>query len=148
MIIREFLLFYGLSKEVAQKLIDIMQEESYPSGTVLFQRGDPADFLYILSSGKLECTLPGKLQTRKVLAEEPGQIVGWSSLVERETYSTDVVCTQDSEVTKMYKKDVETILRSHPADGRLFYKHLSTVIAQRLLTCHETLAEAQATMDF
>ncbi len=143
MIIREYLLFYGLTKEVAEKLIGIMQELSYPKGTVLFRKGDPADYLYILSSGKLELTLPGKLHTHKVAADEPGQIVGWSSLAGRKTYSTDVICAENSNVTKMNKEAVEKILRSHPADGRLFYKHLAAVIGQRLLACHEALAEAQ-----
>jgi hypothetical protein len=39
--------------DVLQSLIPYMQTEVYPSGTVLFRQGDPADRLYVIQEGRV-----------------------------------------------------------------------------------------------
>jgi CRP-like cAMP-binding protein len=141
LLIREVELLSGMSDELVDELMDIMKSESLASGTELFKKGDPADHLFILESGRLELTMPGRTQPT-VVAQKPGDIVGWSSLAGRKNYSTAVRCTEDSRVFKVDKNQMDRILRSHPADGLLFYKHLASVVGDRLVMCHEALTEA------
>ena len=142
MVIREFELFHGMSNEMTEDLVAIMQHETHPSGTVLFHKGDPAEYFYILSEGRLELTLPGRRQIKRVVAENPGDLVGWSSLVDRKEYSTTVTCARETKLTKMVRQDLDAVMRKHPADGRLFYKRLTEVVGERLVMCHEALEEA------
>ena len=142
MIIREYELFNNMTGEMTNDLISIMQHETHPKGAVLFHRGDPANFFYILSQGKLELTLPGKHRFTRVVAENPGDIVGWSSLVGRKVYSSAVTCVEESSLSKLDKNDLDRLLRSFPVDGRLFYKRLAAVVGERLIMCHKALEEA------
>lgn len=48
MIIREIDLFDGIGEEVEEKLVEIMESESYQSGDVVIKEGNPADNFYTI----------------------------------------------------------------------------------------------------
>ena len=53
MIVNEIDLFKGIDPEVMEKIANISSEEEYTKDTVLFEKGEEAESLYILEQGAL-----------------------------------------------------------------------------------------------
>ena len=54
MFIREVELFKGVPSHIIDEIADLVAEEVYPVGHVVFSRGDFADSLYILEEGMID----------------------------------------------------------------------------------------------
>lgn len=73
-------------------LLPFMEKRSYPGGTVLFNKGDPADLVYIIASGQV--VLP---DVSKLLA--PGAMFGEVAIFAEESRRTaTAVCEGECEV--------------------------------------------------
>ena len=139
MILREADLFHGVSDQLAEALTGIMVKMSLDTGQVLVKEGEPADNLFVLARGSLKLSVVGAGRTTHQ-ATRTGEVVGWSSVAGRESYSATVTCDQPAEVYRINKDELDKILRSHPLDGLLFYKRLAGLVGERLIGCHRLLA--------
>jgi CRP-like cAMP-binding protein len=140
MIIQEFDLFRDIANEVVEELISVMEDVSYNSGEVVFSEGDPADSLFVLQSGALDLFMAGTSQATCV-AIKAGEAVGWSSLVDRKTYSATVQCAEDSRLYKIDKSNLDRILRQYPSTGLSFYKKLAGLVGERVIKCYQEIAK-------
>ena len=140
MIIQEFDLFRDIANEVVEELISVMEDVSYNSGEVVFSEGDPADSLFVLQSGALNLFMAGTSQATCV-AIKAGEAVGWSSLVDRKTYSATVKCAEDSRLFKIDKNNLDRILRQYPSTGLSFYKKLAGLVGERVIKCYQEIAK-------
>lgn len=57
MIVNEIDLFKGIDPEVMEKIANISSEEEYTKDTVLFEKGEEAESLYILEQGALNLVI-------------------------------------------------------------------------------------------
>jgi CRP-like cAMP-binding protein len=142
MIIREIDLFDGIGEEVEEKLVEIMESESYQSGDVVIKAGNPADNFYLLQTGALNLKMAGSKQTIQV-ATKPGEAVGWSSLAGRDTYSATVECAEPSKLIKIHKEKLDRVLRQYPAIGLLFYKRLAGVVGERAISAYQMMVNTE-----
>ena len=140
MIIQEYDLFRDIPNEVVEELITVMEDVSYNSGEVVFSEGDQADNLYVLKSGALNLFMAGTKQATCV-AIKAGEAVGWSSLVDRKTYSATVQCAEDSRLFKIDKNNLDRILRQYPITGLSFYKKLAGLVGERVIKCYQEIAK-------
>ncbi|GAB6191504.1 cyclic nucleotide-binding domain-containing protein [Desulfocastanea catecholica] len=92
--------FSFLEKEEARTLLTTMQHVSYAAGTVVFSKGDAADCLYFLHTGKVAVQMKTgfgeKMQVVALL--DPGAPVGEKGLLGRQTRGATVVAVKDSEL--------------------------------------------------
>ncbi len=142
MIIRENDLFEGLSEEMEQELVNVMEGVSYDSSEVIIEEGAAADNLYILQTGVLNVKVAGAKQTTHV-AIRPGEAVGWSSLAGRETYTASVECIGPSKLIRINKHKLDEVLRRYPETGLLFYKRLAGLVGERLIKCYQAMVKLQ-----
>ena len=140
MIIQEFDLFRNMANEVVEELITVMEDVSYNSGEVVFSEGDPADDLYVLQSGALNLFMAGTRQAT-CIAIKAGEAVGWSSLVDRKTYSATVQCAEASRLFKINKTKLDRLLRQYPSTGLRFYKNLAGLVGERVIKCYQEIAK-------
>lgn len=134
--IREIDLFKGMSEEMEDELGRIMEGESYNSGDVVIKEGDPADNFYLLQTGTLNLKVADARQTAHPVIK-PGEVVGWSSLAGRDTYSATIECIEPSKLFKINKDKLDQLLRRYPATGMLFYKRLAGVVGERVLRAYQ-----------
>ncbi len=80
-------LFQGVGKDTMKQISEMASEEGHTAGTFLFHAGDPADYLYILGAGRVRLHT-GKQGHVAYVFSEPGEAIGWSSMVEHEEYSS------------------------------------------------------------
>jgi CRP-like cAMP-binding protein len=142
MFIKESELFKEMSQEFMNELAKIMVEESYEKGTLLFKESDSANFLYILEEGQVRLAVGERGHIVHRLSN-PGEVFGWSSLVERDTYTASAECLAQSKLIKIEIEQLNKIFEKHLADGMLFFKRLAGVIGQRLINSYNSLLSSQ-----
>lgn len=135
-------LFQGISKSTLERVSEIAAEEAYSPGTFLFHAGGPADHLYILGAGRIRLRVGDKGHIAYVISE-PGEAIGWSSMVEHEEYTSSAECIGPVNVLKIEKNALLALLEKDPPSGLRFFRHLSKVIGQRLINCYKGTLSVQ-----
>lgn len=146
MFIREAELFKGMSQEFMSDLAKIMVEESYKKGTILFHECDVPDCFYVLEDGRVRLSIGERGHLVQTLTEQ-GEAFGWSSLVERDTYTSSAECVTQCKLIKIDKEKLNTVFEKHLGDGLLFFKRLAGVIGQRLINSYNSLLSSQGGED-
>ncbi len=142
MIVKEIDLFRGIDPEVMEEIANICSEEKYTKDTVLFEKGEEAGSLYILEQGTLNLVIKNGGSLIYGLTE-PGEVFGWSSLVESGLYTASGVCATDTKVVKIEREKLERVFDRHPEVGFKVLKRLARVISQRLSYAYRDLLSAR-----
>jgi len=142
MIVKEIDLFKGIDPEVMEEIANICSEEEYTKDTVLFEKGEEAESLYILEQGALNLVIKNGGSLIYSLTE-PGEVFGWSSLVESGLYTASGVCATDLKAVKIEREKLDKIFDRHPEVGFKVLKRLARVISQRLSNAYRDLLSAR-----
>jgi len=124
-------LFKGMPVTTLRKILESAVEESHASGTFLFHQDDPARYFYILTEGRIRISV-GPQGLLAHVASDPGDMIGWSSLVGNNTYTASAECLGPVKVSKIEKSQLDKILLADPVSGMTFFKHLAALIGRRL----------------
>jgi CRP-like cAMP-binding protein len=87
----------------------------WPAGSVVFERGSPADGLYIIVSGKFRVT---DKNGDDVAELGPGDFFGELSLLLDTVHRHDVRAEEDAELMVLPKECLDELSSSHPELGR------------------------------
>ena len=71
------------------------------------------------------------------MASDPNDLIGWSSLVENETYTASAECLVPVKVLRIEKQRLDEILLQDPASGMAFFKNLAALIGRRLVKSYQ-----------
>ena len=128
----------GMGKEFATEAMDLSEKMSLNAGNVLFGVGDYAGYFYVLLKGQVQLSLG---QTGPVVyqARHPGEIIGWSCLIGRETYSASAECTAATELLRFDRESFLKILTKNPASEALLFRRLAEMLGNRLLELYPTI---------
>jgi len=130
-------LLNGLPAAEAEQVLALGTRMIVPSGTSLFQLGDPADRLFLVERGRIKLTLPMRVRGREedIFVEErgPGQAVGWSALIPpyRFTLSATAVL-RDADVITLPREALLNQFSANPAVGQKIALNLAVVVGHRL----------------
>jgi CRP-like cAMP-binding protein len=142
MIVKEIELFKDIDYAVINKMICV--EENYSKDTVLFEKGQDATFLYILVAGTINLVIQNGGSLTYTLTE-PGEVFGWSSMVESGQYTASGVCATDVKAVKIEKEMLDKIFSIHPEAGLKILKRLAGVVSRRLSNAYRDLLSARRT---
>ena len=142
MFVQEAELFRGLSQETMAQLSEIMVEESSDRGSLIFSEGDHADSFYVLLRGQIRLATGDAAEIEYVL-NKSGEAFGWSSLVDRNTYTARAECVTPVTFIRIEKDKLSRILEMNPQDGILVYKRLAGAIGERLVNAYRALLSGQ-----
>jgi CRP-like cAMP-binding protein len=129
-------LFRGCSQETLGKVQEAVERKSYAAGTFIFQSGDPADYLYILEEGRVRLRFGQGGQVAYAL-NEPGDVFGWSSMVNQPEYTLSAQSVSTVSVARLDKSELGRILENDAPSGLVFYRHLGELIGQRLFNSYK-----------
>jgi CRP/FNR family transcriptional regulator, cyclic AMP receptor protein len=117
--VRRFLVantFVGsLPAEAVDTLMKVGHVRYYPKGTPLFERGDDADSLLIILSGRTKIsniTIDGREVVLNFLGR--GDIIGEITSLDGGPRSASTVAHADTEVFQLYRRDLLPMLVQHP----------------------------------
>ena len=142
MIVKEIELFQGLDPKVMDEIADICTEEASARDTVLFEKGDDAETLYILQQGTVNLVIKNG-GTLIYGLSDPGEVFGWSTMVESGVYTASAVCATDLKTIKIERAKLDNIFKKHPEAGLKVLKRLAKVVSQRLSSAYRDLLSAR-----
>jgi CRP-like cAMP-binding protein len=134
-------LFRGLDHEVIKEINEIMIEESWAEGTVLFERGKSANDLYIVKEGSVELII-GENGHVTYAVKKIGEAFGWSSLVNHHVYTATAVCSSPTKLIRIQSEELNKIFEKYPASGLMFFRRLAEIISKRVVTSYNLFLRA------
>jgi CRP/FNR family transcriptional regulator, cyclic AMP receptor protein len=129
-------LFEGVSQQSINGIAAESVIESHEKDSTIFEAGEEANYLYILIEGAMQVSA-GSRQKCDFTVNQPGGVVGLSSLLEPFRYNTRVSAKTPIQVVKMPREAIERVLKTSPEDGVLMLRHLMAVMGQRLIDAYE-----------
>ncbi len=138
MIIKETDLFKGIDFDVMEEIANICSEENYAKDTVLFEQGEKAERLYILEEGAVKLVIKNGGSLFYSLTE-PGEVFGWSSMVEPGLYTASGVCVTDLKVVRIERKKLDKIFDLHPDAGVTILRRIGGIFSTRLSRAYQDL---------
>jgi CRP-like cAMP-binding protein len=121
--------FAFLDKEEAETLLTSMQRVSYASGTVVFEKGDAADCMYFLYSGKVAVQMKTgfgeKMQVVALL--DPGAPVGEKGLLGSGSRGATLVVVKDADLLVLSQQAFDILADESPV---LIIKLLKWLLAR------------------
>jgi CRP/FNR family transcriptional regulator, cyclic AMP receptor protein len=124
--------FTGLSTAEIQFLAPFFAPQTWVAGTVVFEQGDYAEFLFLVVSGELTIRYkPDDGPMMNVTRIPPGSIFGWSAAMGNPVYTSGAVCALDSEVLRIRGVDLRMLCEKHPELGKVILDRLSAIIVER-----------------
>ena len=137
-IIDQLPFFAGLSCEQRTLLKELFMPVDCYSGSLLFDQGDPAEYLYLVVVGEVVIRFkPEDGAPITVAHVRPGGIVGWSAALGSRCYTSAATCEEYTQMLRLSGKDLRDLCDQYPETGILILERLATVIAERLRNTHE-----------
>ena len=144
MILKEIELFQQIDFEVMNEIAGICSEVEYSKDTTIFERAEKAKCLYILIEGKVYLVIKNGGSISYSLTE-PGDVFGWSSMLEHGNYTASGICATDLKAVRIEKDKIIKIFDNHPYVGFKVLQRLAGVISRRLSNAYQDLLSAQVT---
>ena len=132
-------LFAGLDLDERTELAGRLRRRRYRKDEILFLRGDPGTFLYLLESGRVKIALTSTEGKEMVLALlGAGDFFGELALIDGQPRSADALVMEASELLLLARADWLRFVEARPPVAL----HVMTVLSQRLRQTDELIHEA------
>ena len=134
-VLEGFEFFAGLNETELKSLSIIANEVLFQPGDTIFREDEPADTLYLLLDGWVDILINTDAQgmhCELVTTRTPGDVLGWSAVVEPYVYTASAICV--SPVTMIAFKGAD-LLALFELDSRLcclMMRRICQVVANRL----------------
>ena len=132
-----------MDPEHLEKVANIAHIRDFDESDVVFRQGQAADFLYLVMFGNVsvEVTEPGRGH-KEIFTIGPGEIVGWSSLVDQSCYSTWARTPESARLVQLNVHDLLKICDRDPEFGYDLMRRTVLALAKRLKKTRQQLVEA------
>ena len=125
-------LFEDVDSHILQLLEPLCEPFSCPDGTVIFEQGDPALYLYLILEGTVEILYkPYDGPPLTVTTLTAGNIVGWSAAIGNASYTSGAVCREDCRTIRMSSRDLHKLCAREPEAGRIILDLLAESVSTR-----------------
>ncbi|MFH2091253.1 MAG: cyclic nucleotide-binding domain-containing protein [Pseudomonadota bacterium] len=131
--IKEMSFFEGIDNDVIQKIQQNCTQKIFDKGKSVFEKGESANFLYFLETGEIDLFLKEKNRSICIL-NLPGEVFGWSSIVENGVYTSSAICKVQTSVLRIPREAIKEIFNQHPKAAVTFYQRIGNVFSKRLTT--------------
>ncbi|MBT8332659.1 MAG: cyclic nucleotide-binding domain-containing protein [Deltaproteobacteria bacterium] len=131
--------FMGMGRDFTMEVLDLSEKLSQQEKDILFQEGDPARHFYVLLKGRVKLSL-GDSGPTVYMVEQPGEIIGWSGLIGRDTYSASGECMEATNLLKFDRDVFLKILDKYPKNEALLFRRLAEMLGNRLLELYPTIS--------
>ena len=131
--------FMGMGKQFTMEVLDIAEKLFQKERDILFREGGPAKHFYVLLKGRVQLSL-GDTGPVVYMVRHPGEIIGWSGLIGRDSYSASGECMEETNLLKFDRDDFLEILKKYPQNEALLFRRLAEMLGNRLLELYPTIS--------
>jgi len=108
------------------------------SGTYLFEQGAPADYLYIILSGKVEVSFkPYDGIPITVSRVGKDSLCGWSAVVGSEKYTSSAIAIKNLKAYRVRGSELRKLCMDHPDAGKVILERLASAVSSRWKDAHK-----------
>lgn len=134
--LNELGIFNTLSDADAKAIQKYVRIERHGKKDMIITEGDPPDWLYVVLEGKVKITRISE-EGKEIILEiiPPGDLFGAVAVIKGFPYPANAVAMEDSEVLRVSRWDLMTILDSYPS---VMYC-LVQIMGDRIKGTHDTL---------
>jgi CRP/FNR family cyclic AMP-dependent transcriptional regulator len=138
----------GLPDDARTRLAGMATATTYPSAAVVFHEGGPVDAFGIVVDGRLAIRLnvPGR-GAMTVLTVEPGDIIGWSALVQPNRATSTVIALEPTTVLAFDGPALQAALEADPILAAAVLRQVLDAVARRLVATRTQLLDLFAQAD-
>ncbi|HEY9089203.1 MAG TPA: cyclic nucleotide-binding domain-containing protein [Anaerolineaceae bacterium] len=130
-------LFQGLTAEQLRDLDSLLVHCHYPQGTTIFEQGQAAANLYILTEGEVVINYkPYDGPVLVVARIQTGGVFGWSAALGRDIYTSSAQAACDCAAYCVSGMALQRFCSRFPDTGTAFLERLASGIARRLNSTH------------
>jgi CRP-like cAMP-binding protein len=123
----------GIEQRQLEQLANIAQVSDFDAGDVVFREGQAADSAYLVVSGKLALELtPLTAYRKQLITVGPGEMLGWSSLVELPQFVATAVVVEPAQVIRIDGRRLRSLCDEDPKFGYEFMRRTMRALAKRL----------------
>lgn len=133
-------LFQDLSAKQTRILMAAFESYICPPGTVIFEQGEPAQYLYLILKGRAIITYKPYDGPRIVLTRlKEGDVFGWSAVVGSRRYTSSVVSESDLEMIRLGRNKLTRLISDHPETSKVLIDRLALNVSPRWKNAHEQI---------
>ncbi len=123
--------FEGIDSNVIKDIENGCSKRTFAEGDIIFEKGESANNLYFLEQGKIDLFIKDKDMILCSL-DQPGEVVGWSSIVEKGIYTSTCVCKSKASILSISREKIEKIFNQYPNAAITFYRRLGSIFSKRI----------------
>ena len=125
-------LFEGLSDEQNATLMNAFEHYSSNLGAVVFEQGDPANYLYLIVKGDVSIMYkPYDGEKITLTRLKDGGVFGWSAVVGTNKYSSGAVCNSDLEAIRLRRDHLLKLMETTPDASKVIIDRLALNVSPR-----------------
>jgi CRP-like cAMP-binding protein len=150
-LLRRYKFFGPLNESQLKSIAMNSEEESYASGTIIFEEGQSAQNLYFLIEGSMELFFSVEPEIKSGVRKEfhvgdinPGEIFGISALIEPYTLTLSTRARSPARVIRINAEALRSLCHEDSGMGCVFLKQVSKAAMERLNATRVQLAAATA----
>ncbi|GAB4556538.1 MAG: Crp/Fnr family transcriptional regulator [Anaerolineae bacterium] len=119
-------IFKGIPRHEIQALVEVMHLVTYPSDTLIFNKGDAGDTLYLVLKGKVRIYTTDSSGNEFTLSYmTPPRIFGDFSLIDQSPRSASAVATEPTECLTLTREAFLAYLPQHTLVGTVVMRNIS-----------------------
>jgi CRP-like cAMP-binding protein len=136
--VKSLTIFEELDDKMIEILAPLFQAYSCPPGTVIFQQGDHAEFLYLVVDGKVDMSFKPYDGTPITVSHVGrGGLFGWSAVVGSDHYTSTAMALEDVEAYRIQGNELRKFCVENPEAGKDILERLADGVSSRWTNAHE-----------
>ena len=135
----------ALDDDQLRRLLAHASELKLPAGSALFHQGEHADHFYVLREGTVQVGVPAIHGPElEVQALHPGDVIGWSWLIEPYSWAFEARTTSDARLLRFDGKAIIAECNHDPAFGLALFKVFAGLMSARLQAARARMMQSWA----
>jgi CRP/FNR family transcriptional regulator, cyclic AMP receptor protein len=140
-ILRNHAFVQGLTAEQVESLASMASEALFKENEIIFADREHSSAFYFLICGSVAIELRAARYAVCVQALGPGQVFGWSALLDRQDTLFQVRAREDTRALRIEGESLKALCRRDPQLGVDLLQRTLNVVASRVRATEERFAE-------
>jgi CRP/FNR family cyclic AMP-dependent transcriptional regulator len=140
-ILRDHAFLQGLSEDQISRLAELAREVVFDENQIVLADREDSSAFYFLISGSVAIELRGARYVVQVQALGPGQVFGWSALLDRQDTLFQVRAREHTTALRIEGSDLKALFRRRPDLGTELLQRTLQVVASRVRATEQRFAE-------